>query len=1019
MPRILVVLFALLLPALSFSQCSDSTIIVRLFDSFGDGWNGGSLDINDDLGANLSNHTLPLNALGTDTTCLAGGIYGVVCHAGGFASEQSWELELSGNIILSGGAPYNGYVIIGPDTGYAVGCTDPAAANYDPLATFDDGSCYYPPPPNDSCHAALPYLIGDTATGSTVTATNDNTGNMCGTPAGGSSVWYTIVGTGEEFRLSLGGSDFDTKINVYTGTCSNLICEGGNDDNVAELGTHGPSYFSFLSTLSTTYLIQVSGYGIATGNYVLTSTADTLPSVANNDSCHQALTVLCGDNIAGHTYGATVDSGATCMTNMFTGVWYRFVGTGEQVELDAWKSSTWTACLAVYTGTCDSLLCTGSPTELQDSGTTYTPTTFFGVAGVEYFIHVFGFGVAQAGTFGLSINCTGLLDAQASTVDFTVACGTLQSAANAGPVFTAVNSGDIALTSVTVLYYMDSLSGSAQTSSFNVNIAPGDSGQVTLNPVPILAGAHTLWVHITNVNGVADPDATNNLTTAGATWNAAPGTQLTSNDCGRTYTSFLEFFHADILPNATAYEFLLTDPLTSNTVVGTSTGGAIANPYIRLSDVNGLQPATIYEVKVRAVSNGCITDYGSVCTVTTPTLPTTQLSQPYINTTLSSLGQYFYCDQIPGATRYEYLLTEGGNVSVCFSPACNTNAPAYTFFSMLLTPSPKYSTTYAVQIRAKVAGVWGPYGTPYNITTPAEPTVSLLPADCGTTVTDLADNLYINSVSGAQRYQFEVTHSSGYLQYAFSHSGTPTSTLFRMSWAPSLQSATTYQVRARAKIGGVWGTYGPSCDVTTPPAALPQLQSTYCNITLTSLSTYVHTVPIYGAQRYAYEITDGAGFSTLAFSYWASPSSTWMALSTVPGIQPNTTYHIRVMAKINGVWNGYGPSCDITTPAASAKAEAEEDFAWQVPAPTADLMVFPNPASEYVNVFGEGIEGDQASVRCIDLAGRVLLQHSLPVVNGQVQERLTIPAHWPAGLYVLMIQHDGGRITRKLQVAGR
>ena len=495
---------------------------------------------------------------------------------------------------------------------------------------------------------------------------------------------------------------------------------------------------------------------------------------------------------------------------------------------------------------------------------------------------------------------------------------------------------------------------------------------MVLNPVPITSGTHTLWAHIGNVNGTNDPVGTNNLTTSTFTYNGLPGTQLTTADCGRTYTSFLEFFHADVVPNANAYEFLLIDTLNNDTAIGLSTSGSIANPYIRLSDVNGLHPSTTYQVRVRVHIGDCITDYGATCSITTPALPTTELAQPYINMTLTSLSQYFYCNAIPGATRYEYRFTEGGNVNVCISPACNTNAPAYTFFSMLMTGNPQYSTTYAVEVRAKVAGIWGPYGTPHNIHTPPPPVVSLLPGDCGTTVSDLSDNLYINSASGAQRYQFEVTNGSGYLGYAFSHSSTPTSTLFRMSWLPNLQSATTYQVRVRSKFGGTWGTYGPACDVTTPAPDLPQLQSAYCNTTLSSLNSYIHTVPIYGAQRYAYEITDGAGFSALAFSYWASPTSTWVSLATVPGIQLGTTYQVRVMAKINGVWGAYGPSCDITTP--SNKSAEDKEFEWPAPAPNPELVVFPNPANSYVNVFGEGLAGEQATITCVDLAGRARLQ---------------------------------------------
>ena len=44
-----------------------------------------------------------------------------------------------GNIILSGGAPYSGTLCLP----VVLGCTNSNADNYDPLATVDDGSCFF------------------------------------------------------------------------------------------------------------------------------------------------------------------------------------------------------------------------------------------------------------------------------------------------------------------------------------------------------------------------------------------------------------------------------------------------------------------------------------------------------------------------------------------------------------------------------------------------------------------------------------------------------------------------------------------------------------------------------------------------------------------------------------------------------------------------------------------------------------------------------------------------------------
>ena len=114
------------------------------------------------------------------------------------------------------------------------GCTDPAALNYNPLATLSDGSCFYPPA-NDDCANATSFTLtcgsSYTDAGSTANANNVGNGPTCTTTAStAGGVWYQFVGTGNDVTASLCGSAYDTKIFAYTGTCGAFTCEGGNDD---------------------------------------------------------------------------------------------------------------------------------------------------------------------------------------------------------------------------------------------------------------------------------------------------------------------------------------------------------------------------------------------------------------------------------------------------------------------------------------------------------------------------------------------------------------------------------------------------------------------------------------------------------------------------------------------------------------------------------------------------------------------------------------------------------------------
>ncbi len=122
-------------------------------------------------------------------------------------------------------------------------------------------------PANDLCANATPIACGGTATGSTVNATIDGPGMGCTEGISGPDVWYTIVGTGGDITASLCASDFDTRIDIYTGPCGDQSCIDGNDDFCGL-----QSQITWSSTLGVTYYIRVHGFDGAVGNYTLNIT---------------------------------------------------------------------------------------------------------------------------------------------------------------------------------------------------------------------------------------------------------------------------------------------------------------------------------------------------------------------------------------------------------------------------------------------------------------------------------------------------------------------------------------------------------------------------------------------------------------------------------------------------------------------------------------------------------------------------------------------------------------------------
>lgn len=131
-------------------------------------------------------------------------------------------------------------------------------------------------PDNDLCADAMTLTCGDSDIASNILATDTDAPTACsggGTTAKG--VWYIFTGTGQEVTVSTDntGTNFDTQINVFSGTCGSLTCVGGDDDS----GTGTSSLYTFLSSNGTDYYIYVDGDGAAEGQFEI--------SVSCDDSC--------------------------------------------------------------------------------------------------------------------------------------------------------------------------------------------------------------------------------------------------------------------------------------------------------------------------------------------------------------------------------------------------------------------------------------------------------------------------------------------------------------------------------------------------------------------------------------------------------------------------------------------------------------------------------------------------------------------------------------------------------------
>jgi hypothetical protein len=158
---------------------------------------------------------------------------------------------------------------------------------------------------NDQCSGAIALSAGVTRTDSTASATSTADPIPTCQPNFGKGVWYTFTpATSGTVTVGTCGSNFDTVLQVYTGSCGALAAVSGgcNDDNGPEC-TGTPASVSFSGTAGTTYRILAGGYN---------STDGTLQIVARVTGANYTINLSASPSAGGTVTGAgTYASGSS------------------------------------------------------------------------------------------------------------------------------------------------------------------------------------------------------------------------------------------------------------------------------------------------------------------------------------------------------------------------------------------------------------------------------------------------------------------------------------------------------------------------------------------------------------------------------------------------------------------------------------------------------------------------------------------------------------------------------------
>jgi hypothetical protein len=173
-------------------------------------------------------------------------------------------------------------------------------------------SCGTPPPApaNDNCANAVTLSCGSVVNGTSVNATTDASAILCGTSVSAPGVWYKVQGNGSSMTVSnCTGTTYDSKINVYSGSCGSFFCENGNDDACGL-----QSSVTWTTSAGTWYYILVQGYNNATGAFTISLTSTPAAPIITASGplsfCDGGSVTLSSSASSGNTWstGATSNS---------------------------------------------------------------------------------------------------------------------------------------------------------------------------------------------------------------------------------------------------------------------------------------------------------------------------------------------------------------------------------------------------------------------------------------------------------------------------------------------------------------------------------------------------------------------------------------------------------------------------------------------------------------------------------------------------------------------------------------
>ena len=436
----------------TFAMTSGTTYLVRV-----GGWNASqgnfeftiSCALLSDGCTNPAACNYSADATNDDGSCCLGYCETLTVTAGQFPGEIGWQLfDASSNLILSGGAPFTGEICLpaagcgytftmtdtfgdgwngatftftnadagtdatgtlsggaGPVSvtmglgGLVSGCTDIMATNYNPAASCDDGSCLACTGGGQIYVMEMTDTFGDGWNGANWIILDQNFATVgTGTLANGTTGSFSECLIPGCYTMSVTGGTFPDEVGWSLTTLSGTtLISGGANANVG------------FAWAGQTGCVINGCTDPGCNNYNQFATADDGSCICPpaNDVCANAVAIGCGQVIAGTTINSNLDGTPPACTGIAVtapGVWYTFIGTGDQVTLSTCNSPAGDTKIHVYAGDCTTPVCVAANDDGCGAGF-LSSVSFTSINGVAYNVLVSEFGAGVGIDFNLEMTC--------------------------------------------------------------------------------------------------------------------------------------------------------------------------------------------------------------------------------------------------------------------------------------------------------------------------------------------------------------------------------------------------------------------------------------------------------------------------------------------------------------------------------------------------------------------------------------------------------------------------------------